>query len=214
MSAVDTEQPAPNPGFEQIQRGWDSRVGKWIAKILPGEYYVAAGDEASTTVLGSCISACMRDREMGIGGMNHFMLPEDRTEGRSSWLCEETGMATRYGSFAMETLINDLLRRGAQRERMEVKLFGGGRMLTSMTDVGASNIAFARAWLAMEGLHIAAEDVGDTVPRRIIYTPVDGRVRVKRLKSMENRAIATREQNYLSSVRGRATGDDIELFDR
>ncbi|RYG63306.1 chemoreceptor glutamine deamidase CheD [bacterium] len=202
-----------NPGFEQIQRGFDPQLGKWVAKILPGEYYVAAGDEAITTVLGSCISACIRDRETCVGGMNHFMLPEDRTEGRSSWLCEETGMATRYGSFAMETLINDLFRRGAQRERMEVKLFGGGRMLTSMTDVGASNIAFARAWLAMEGLHVAAEDVGDTVPRRIIYTPVDGRVRVKRLQSIENRTIATREQNYATSVRRGAGTHDIELFE-
>lgn len=213
MNAVSADHPASNPGFEHIQRGWDERLGKWIAKILPGEYYVAAGDEAITTVLGSCISACIHDRSVGIGGMNHFMLPEDRTEGRSSWLVEETGLATRYGSFAMETLINDLLKRGAQRERLEVKLFGGGRMLPTMTDVGASNIAFARAWLSLEGLHVAAEDVGDMVPRRIIYTPATGRVLVKRLKAMENRAIATREQNYMTSVRRRASRDDRELFE-
>jgi chemotaxis protein CheD len=213
MFVIDAEAPAANPGFESIQRTWDPVLERWTAKILPGDVVLAVEDEAITTVLGSCISACIRDTELCIGGMNHFMLPEDTSEGRSSWLDKATGLATRYGSFAMESLINELLKRGARRGRLEVKLFGGGRMLASMTDVGARNIAFAHQWLKMEGLPIAAEDVGSTVPRRIVYTPIDGKVRVKHLRSMESQAIASREQNYLSSFRKKPVKDDIELFD-
>jgi chemotaxis protein CheD len=215
MATIDELEPASNPGFEGIQRSWDPNLERWSAKILPGEYYVAVDDESITTVLGSCISACIRDKELCIGGMNHFMLPEDTSDGRSSWLDKATGLSTRYGSFAMESLINELLKRGAKRGRLEVKLFGGGRMLASMTDVGGRNITFVRHWLSMEGLRIAAEDLGSTVPRRIIYTPQDGKVLVKHLRSMESRVIATREQDYLSSFRQKAAADanDIELFD-
>lgn len=207
-------QPPENPGFEAVQRSWDPAFERWTAKILPGEYYVGVAGEAITTVLGSCISACVRDRELAIGGMNHFMLPEDTSDGRSSWLDKATGLSTRYGSFAMECLVNELLKRGARRGRLEVKLFGGGRMLAHMTDVGARNIAFARHWLAMEGLHVMAEDVGSTVPRRIIYLPETGRVLVKHLRSMENRVIASREQDYLQSFRRKAEsdGNQVELF--
>jgi len=207
-------EPATNPGFEAIQRNWDPALERWTAKILPGEYYVAVDDESITTVLGSCISACIRDKELGVGGMNHFMLPEDTSDGRSSWLDKATGLSNRYGSFAMESLINALLKRGAKRGRLEVKLFGGGRMLAQMTDVGARNIAFVRHWLAMEGLRIAAEDLGSTVPRRVIYTPVTGKVMVKHLRPMESRVIATREQDYLTSFRKKAAAEqaDIELF--
>ncbi|MFM1886363.1 MAG: putative chemoreceptor glutamine deamidase CheD 1 [Pseudomonadota bacterium] len=212
-TSAATGRPPPNPGFEHIQRSWDATQGRWSAKILPGEYYVTGQDEAITTILGSCISACIRDRELRIGGMNHFMLPEDTSDGQSSWMDKATGLATRYGSFAMESLVNEILKRGGRRQRLEVKLFGGGKMLASMIDVGARNIAFARQWLRTEGFILVAEDVGDTVPRRIVYTPADGRVRVRHLMSMESRAIATREQNYLSTFRQKPDGDDIELFD-
>ena len=213
MPVIVKERPPSNPGFEAIQRNWDPALERWSAKILPGEYYVTSTDEAITTVLGSCISACVRDRELRIGGMNHFMLPEDTSDGTSSWLDKATGLATRYGSFAMESLINDLLKRGAKRNRLEVKLFGGGKMIASMLDIGARNIAFAHQWLKTECLPIVAEDVGDVTPRRIIYTPIDGKVRVKHLQSMESRAIATREQTYLSTFRKKPDGNDIELFD-
>ena len=132
-------------GHEHIQRTWDPQQERWCAKILPGEYYVTTGDEGITTVLGSCISACVRDPTLRVGGMNHFMLPEDTSNGTSSWLDEQAGLSTRYGSFAMESLVNDLMKLGARRERMEVKIFGGGRILSSMTDVGLRNIAFARS---------------------------------------------------------------------
>jgi chemotaxis protein CheD len=212
-AAVTRPAPPPNPGFDGIQRSWDATSGRWSAKILPGEYYVTSQDESITTILGSCISACIRDRELRIGGMNHFMLPEDTSDGQSSWMDKATGLATRYGSFAMESLVNEILKRGGRRNRLEVKLFGGGKMLASMIDVGARNIAFARDWLKTEGFVVLAEDVGDTVPRRIVYTPADGKVMVRHLMSMESRAIATREQNYLSTFRKQPDGNDVELFD-
>lgn len=201
------------PGFEHIQRTWDRDFELWSAKILPGEYYVTTVDEAITTVLGSCISACMRDPQLGVGGMNHFMLPEDSSNGRSCWLDPNAGLATRYGSFAMESLVNDLMKLGARRDRLEVKLFGGGKVLVSMTDVGARNIAFAHEWLRLEGFTIAAEDVGDVFPRRIIYFPANGAVKVKRLRPVSGGAIASREQNYLKAISSAPAEDDIELFD-
>lgn len=212
-AAVTRPAPPSNPGFDGIQRSWDATAGRWSAKILPGEYYVTSQDESITTILGSCISACIRDRELRIGGMNHFMLPEDTSDGQSSWMNKDTGLATRYGSFAMESLVNEILKRGGRRNRLEVKLFGGGKMLASMIDVGARNIDFARHWLKTEGFAVLAEDVGNTVPRRVVYTPADGKVMVRHLMSMESRAIATREQNYLSTFRKLPDGNDVELFD-
>ena len=201
------------PGFEHVQRLWDRDFELWSAKILPGEYYVTTQDEAITTVLGSCISACMRDPKIGVGGMNHFMLPADTSDGKSCWLDPHAGTSTRYGSFAMESLVNDLMKLGARRERLEIKLFGGGRILASMTDVGARNIAFAREWLALEGLRITVEDVGDLCPRRVVYFPSNGAVKVKRLRAMSGDAIADREKRYLENISEDSQGHDVELFD-
>jgi chemotaxis protein CheD len=199
-------------GQEQIQRSWEPQLGRWTAKILPGEYYVTGGDECITTVLGSCISACIRDPQLHIGGMNHFMLPVDTSNGASPWLDAEAGLSTRYGSFAMESLINNLLMLGAKRSQLETKLFGGARILPSMTDVGERNISFARNWLRSERLHVVGEDVGDVAPRRIIYFPATGKVLVKRLRPLESRVIATREQQYLSSFRQQPPGNDAKVL--
>lgn len=208
-----SERPAAMPGFERVQRTWDQDHQRWSAKILPGEYFVTRSDEAIATVLGSCISACIRDPALRVGGMNHFMLPEDTTSGKSSWLDPQNGLATRYGSFAMESLINDLLKCGARKERLEVKLFGGGNILSALTDIGARNIEFARAFLRMEGLTISAEDVGDTVPRRIIYFPTTGRVLVRRLRALDKQALADRERQHLATLRAKPAENDVELFD-
>src|SRR5882757_5615178 len=140
------------------------------------------------------------------------MLPEDVTNGSSSWLDPSAGLATRYGSFAMESLINDLLKLGAKRERLEVKLTGGGRVLASMTDVGARNIEFARNWLNLEGLSIAGEDVGDTHPRRVLYFPATGRVLMFRLRSVDFGEVVNRERQYQSTLREKPVDNDVELF--
>ncbi|HTX23263.1 MAG TPA: chemoreceptor glutamine deamidase CheD [Steroidobacteraceae bacterium] len=207
------ELPPALRGFEHLQRFWEPDTGRWTAKILAGEYYVTCHDEAITTVLGSCISACVRDPERRVGGMNHFMLPED-APGARAWLDPAVRLATRYGSYAMESLINDLLKLGAARNRLEFKLFGGGRVLTSLTDVGARNIDFIRSFIRIEGYRITAEDLGGSQPRKIIYFPAAGRVRVRRLRTIENRSIADREQIYLASLEKHRDGGSIELFDR
>ena len=208
--------PAPTavvPGFEHVQRTWDRDLQRWNAKILPGEYFVTCTDDAINTVLGSCISACIRDPETRVGGMNHFMLPEDTSNGQSCWLDSGTGLATRYGSFAMESLINDLMKLGARRDRLEIKLFGGGKILSSMTDVGARNIEFVRGWLGLESLKVTAQDVGGVHPRRVIYLPASGVVRLKRLRPLDGQAIADREQRYLANLNHKPDGNDVELFD-
>jgi chemotaxis protein CheD len=210
-AAATHDRPPPVHGFEEIACNWDHALGAWSAKILPGEFYITRAEEAITTVLGSCISACIRDPELAVGGMNHFMLPEDTTQGKSSWLDNEAGLATRYGSFAMESLINGLLKLGARRERLEVKLFGGGHILNVGMDVGDRNIDFARHWLKVEGYKVVAEDVGETVPRRVVYFPANGKVRVKHLRPLESREIAQREQQYLRKTAKPAAGE-IELF--
>jgi chemotaxis protein CheD len=212
-SGSESRLPAALPGFEQFQRFWDRENGCWMVKILPGEYYVSRAEEAISTVLGSCVSACVRDPERGLGGMNHFMLPADTMAGPNEWLDPAVGLATRYGSYAMESLINDLLKLGAVRERLEIKLFGGGRILTSMTDVGGRNIDFIRNYLALEGYRIAAEDLGGTQPRKVIYFPATGRARLRKLRPVENRIISHHEQLYLASLDSQIAGGDVELFE-
>ena len=210
--AMPPSRPETLPGFDHVHRGWDRHNERWSARILPGEYFVTRSDEIITTVLGSCISACVRDPVLRVGGMNHFMLPEDVTNGSSSWLDPAVGLSTRYGSFAMESLINDLLKLGARRERLEVKLTGGGRILASMTDVGARNIEFARHWLQLEGLQVAGEDVGETHPRRVQYFPTTGRVLMFRLRNLDHGEVVSREKQYQTTLRQAPAGNDVELF--
>ena len=212
IPATPSSRPPTLPGFDHVQRGWDRNNERWSARILPGEYFVTRNDEIITTVLGSCISACVRDPVLRVGGMNHFMLPEDITNGSSSWLDPSVGLATRYGSFAMESLINDLLKLGARRERLEVKLTGGGRILASMTDVGARNIEFARRWLQLEGLKVAGEDVGESHARRVQYFPTTGRVLMFRLRNLDQGDVVNREKQYQTTLRQAPAGNDVELF--
>ena len=138
-----TESPWPpvRPGFDHIARFWDNANGCCAARLLPGEYYVTRNDEMITTVLGSCVSACVRDPVSGIGGMNHFMLPAS-TSGDSSW--NQLGLETRFGVAAMEQTVNELLKLGARRELLEFKLFGGGKIIEAMdlNDIGGSVTGF------------------------------------------------------------------------
>jgi chemotaxis protein CheD len=213
MSVSEHASPLPQPGFEHIRRYWDGERQCWIARLMPGEYYVCGDDEAIVTVLGSCVSACIRDPVRKIGGMNHFMLPEDTSGGRSTWTQSELGLSARFGSFAMEVLINDLLKRGARRDRLEIKLFGGGRVLASMTDVGARNIAFVRQFVELEGFDVAASDLGSVHPRRVLYFPATGRALVKRMGAGDGAELASRERRYLERLRQTPGDDDIELFE-
>lgn len=202
--------PLVLPGFEHVRRNWNTTYEAYAARLLPGEYYVTVNNEGVYTTLGSCISACIRDRVSGIGGMNHFMLPAAADS--DGWRSTSLSAATRYGNFAMEHLINVILKNGGRRENLEVKLFGGGRILANMTDVGMRNIAFARDYIATEGLRVTAEDVGDVYPRMVVYFPATGKVRVKRLRSLHNNVIAEEETRYLSTIENKPVGGEIELF--
>ena len=138
-----------------------------------------------TTVLGSCVSACVRDSRLKIGGMNHFMLPLDGSQGTSAWGATVSA-ATRYGNVAMERLINDILKLGGRREDLEIKLVGGGRVLAEMTtDIGARNIAFVREYVKDEGFKVLGEDLGDVFARKVVYFPESGRIRVRKLNAAQ-----------------------------
>lgn len=200
--------PSSLPGYEHINRYWDRENAAYAAKILPGQYYVSMTGEIITTVLGSCISACVRDRRIGIGGMNHFMLPKD---GNTSPTANNSA-AARYGNYAMETLINDILKNGGRRSNLEVKVFGGGQILAQMTDIGASNIRFIYEYLELEDLHVAAEDVGGQCPRKVLYYPDSGRVRVRKLRVLKNETIIQREKQYLNKLEEKPVTGNIELF--
>lgn len=185
---------------------FDRHFGCQAARVLPGEYYFTAGDMALLTVLGSCVSACIRDRVSGIGGMNHFMLPSSGDEGPAS-------ASMRYGALAMEILINQLLKAGAQRRQLEAKVFGGGRVLSGMQalNVGERNAAFVREYLKAEQITIVAEDLNDIHPRKLAYFPRTGRALVKKLAASD-RQLEQVERQYSSTLQAKPVAGEIELF--
>ncbi|MBS1169889.1 MAG: cheD [Burkholderiaceae bacterium] len=178
------------------------------AKILPGEFYYTPKNMVIVTVLGSCVSACIRDRVTGIGGMNHFMLPSDGSEGGLM------SASMRYGTYAMEILINELLKAGAKRENLEAKVFGGGHVLQGFIaiNVGERNAQFVKDYLKTEGIRIVAEDLEDVYPRKVYYFPRTGKVLVKKLKQLHNNTIANREQDYANRLSSKPVSGEIELF--
>lgn len=195
-------------GFEHVKRYWDKTNDCYAAKILPGEYYVTNSEECVTTVLGSCVSACVRDRKKGIGGMNHFMLPVNR----GSLELMSISDAARYGNFAMEHLINDIMHFGGERKNLEFKLFGGGKVMQIGMDVGRKNIDFIIDYMQAERFTVESHDLGDIYPRKVIYFPKTGKVRMKKLRSMHNDTITKREEQYLDQLKVEPVAGEIELF--
>jgi chemotaxis protein CheD len=178
------------------------------AKILPGEYYYTGRDMLIVTVLGSCVSACIRDRVKGLGGMNHFMLPDGGDPGNP------VSASMRYGSFAMEVLINDLLKAGARRENLEAKVFGGGAVLRgfSAMNVGERNAAFVINFLKTERIPVLAEDLNDIYPRKVYFFPRTGKVLVKKLMQTHNDTLAKRELDYASRLKVTPVVGAVDLF--
>jgi chemotaxis protein CheD len=201
--------PPALPGYESIRRVWHHAYQCFGARIMPGEYYVTRHNELIATTLGSCVSACIRDPQAGVGGMNHFMLPADERQNLSAY-----DMSARYGNFAMEHMINDILKNGGRRERLEVKVFGGGNVLPSMTAIGTNNIHFVRDYLATEGFDIVAEDLGGTSPRKVIYFPATGKVMMQRvsLSRRDEQEITQREVAYQKSLEKKPIAGEIDLF--
>ena len=200
-------------GFEEILAPtlyFDREHGSEAAKILPGEYYATGRDMVLVTVLGSCVCACIRDKVSGIGGMNHFMLP-DSGQDQSNPL----GASARYGTYAMEILINQLLKMGAKRANFEAKVFGGGAVLRGFTvsNVGERNAQFVLKFLETEKIHIAAQDLLDIYPRKVYFFPKSGLVRVKKLKKVHNDTIINRENEYGSRLHYATVSGDVELFE-
>jgi chemotaxis protein CheD len=211
LSAAPPDLPPALPQFAHIRRTWDADLGRPLAKLLPGEYYVTSHDEVIFTVLGSCVSACVRERKLGIGGMNHFMLPLDRSGGTSAWSENQFSSATRYGNVAMERLINDILNLGGRRENLEFKVVGGGKVLDTSMDVGALNAAFVRDYLRTEGFTITVEDLGESFARKVYYSPLTGKARVKRLTAILNRTIFEREKQS-APTKAQVESGSVELF--
>ncbi len=200
--------PVSLPGFSHINRYWDKVQHLYAAKILPGQFYVTRNDEMIVTVLGSCIAVCIRDVGTGIGGMNHFMLPDAVRDGMDATVSD----AARYGTYAMELMINEILKHGGERKRLEAKVFGGGRILQHMTDIGQRNIAFTREYLVTEQLRVVAADVGDVYPRKVQFFPASGIARVKKLRSLHNKTIMERETHYLNDLINQPVSGEVDLF--
>ncbi len=198
---MDLEQFATNVYFD---RTFDCQA----AKILPGEYYFTNKDMLIVTVLGSCVSACIRDRVTGLGGMNHFMLPDGGGDG------SPVSASARYGTYAMEILINDLLKAGARRENLEAKVFGGGAVLKGFTaiNVGERNAAFVLNFLKVEKIRVVAEDLNDIYPRKVYFFPRTGKVLVKKLMQSHNDTLVKREIEYASRLKVAPVAGDIDLF--
>lgn len=192
-----------------IRRYRDPQFNATVVKVLPGEHYVSsAADEMIVTVLGSCVAACIRDPLIKFGGMNHFMLPAsaDGTWGAAS-------ATMRYGNFAMEVLINEILARGGRRERLEIKVFGGGNVLAASTPVGTRNAAFVEAYLQAEGLQVAASHLRGNLPRRVHYFPVTGKVMMRELRRSDDQIVLDTEKSYLTKLSTPPSSGDVELFD-
>ncbi|MFN7121828.1 MAG: chemoreceptor glutamine deamidase CheD [Hydrogenophaga sp.] len=173
-------------------------------KVLPGEYYVTADDMMVMTVLGSCIAACIYDPRVRVGGMNHFMLPDGGMDAGG-----------RYGSFAMELLINEMMKLGARRETMQAKVFGGGQVMHTFTtmNVGERNTQFVLDYLQTERIAVISKDVLDIHPRKVCYFPATGKAMVKRLAHSHPETLETQERKSSASVVAKAiTGGSVDLF--
>ena len=176
---------------------------------MPGEYYVTGRDMVLVTVLGSCVSVCLRDKLSGIGGMNHFMLPDSSADRDSP-----ASASARYGAYAMEVLINSLIKLGAHRTLFEAKVFGGGNVLPGMTmmNIGQRNADFALHFLNVEKIRVVARDLIDIYPRKVYYFPKSGKVLIKKLRNIHNDTIFEREMDYRSRLVKEAVQGEVELF--
>jgi len=182
---------------------YDAHFKNAAVKVLPGEYFVDNEDLLVMTTLGSCIAACLWDRHAQIGGMNHFMLPEGH------------GDSGRYGSFAMELLINEMMKRGASKGRMEAKIFGGGAVIAGMNtiNVGERNTNFVLDYLKTERIPVVSKDVMDVYPRKVCFLPRSGKAMVKRLAAANTDALVQQDKAAAQKAQPVAsTGGSIDLF--
>ena len=202
MTEIIDDQVATNFYF-------DKNFNSQAVKLLPGEYYVTDKDMLLVTVLGSCVAACIRDCQSGIGGMNHFMLPEGGGDAGSP-----LNATARYGTYAMEILINQLLKLGARRSNLEAKVFGGGNVLDGLTvaNVGQRNADFVLKFLQLEKIRVVAQDLVDVFPRKVYFFPKNNKVMVKKLRNVRNTTVSQREKDYKLRLHKVDSGGEVELF--
>ena len=215
MSMATASRAAADPGIVDgasavaTRRFFDTAESNWMVKVFPGEFYVTSKkDEVLVTVLGSCVAACIRDPVRRIGGMNHFMLPHSKG---GNWGGDM--QSTRFGNFAMEKLINELMKAGCSRSSLEIKVFGGGNVTDTANQIGTENSQFILRYLESEGLRYTVQDLGGLLPRRIHYYPETGRVIRRLLGTSESKAVAREETAYVSRLSTRSVAGEIQLFD-
>jgi len=193
--------------YSKGKLSFDAATGKHIVKLFSGDYYVSTKpDEMLTTILGSCVSACVRDPVARIGGMNHFLLPGNEE------MVTTTGDAARYGVFAMENLINGILKAGGQKNRLEFKVFGGGNVINNSARIGSKNAQFIRDFLKKEGFRITSEDLEGELPRRLHYYPDTGKVMLRKLNRKDDRLVVEEETRYTREITNKPVEGDIDLF--
>ena len=203
LYSIDGEVGVPKP-----KRYWDPTFNHYAVKVAPGAHYVTnKTDEMLVTTLGSCVAACVRDTELGIGGINHFMLPESDS---GNWGGVSASM--RYGNYAMEVLINDILRMGGARNRLEIKVFGGANVIGRTSLVGTKNVEFVETYLRIEHMAIAAQHLGGDQGRRIVFFPSTGKVKMKLLDRHDNEVVVAEEQTFKSKIEKTEIEGSIELF--
>lgn len=202
-SRLERLKAAPRKPGEASFFFFDAHFKNDAVKILPGEYFVHHEDMLIMTTLGSCIAACIYDRNAKVGGMNHFMLPDG------------AGESGRYGSYAMELLINEMMKRGASRTTMEAKVFGGGQVVSGMTtmNVGERNTTFVLDYLKTERIPVVSKDVLDVYPRKVCFLPGSGKAMVKRLAPTNVESLVAQDrvaaQRAVPAVTG---GGSVDLF--
>jgi len=208
-SRLDRLKAQPRKTGEASFFFYDAHFRNDAVKVLPGEFFVADEDLLVMTTLGSCIAACLWDREKRVGGMNHFLLPDN---GSQTGPNSDSG---RYGSFAMDLLIGEMVKRGATRSTMEAKVFGGGAVISGMNtiNVGERNTAFVLDYLRTERITVVSKDVLDIYPRKVCYLPASGKAMVKRLASANTEALLAQERAAATRVAPAvATGGSVDLF--
>lgn len=199
-----TEMPVTDY-FHGKKRLHDDSENIDIVKIFSGDWYVSTkGGEMLATILGSCVSACIRDPIARVGGMNHFLLPGDENDSTMS-------DSARYGVFAMESLINGILKTGGRKERFEIKVFGGGNVINNSARIGSKNARFIRDFLHKEGFHISSEDLEGDHPRRLHYFPDTGKVMMRLLRRKEDMIVVEEEARYKKAIT-HPIESNIELF--
>jgi chemotaxis protein CheD len=185
--------------FRHILHHWNPTRQSHVAHILPGQFYVSKEPILITTIVGSCVTVCIFDKKRKIGGMNHFMLPINNDPEKNN-IPTRHQEAARYGNIAMHSLLHSIIKHGGKKENLELKVFGGGKILNTMPDIGLQNINFILEYIQTDGLNLVNQDVGGMLPRRIIFSPLSGRAQVRKLRGHHDQRIATREERYLQNI--------------